>query len=173
MKTNKLYNRIYKYQDLHNKNDLEELIVQFKPLLKKYAVRVSFEDSMQDLIVTLIETLNKIPLSKIKEEKYILSYITTSIKNAYIKLSSRNSKDSKVFYESDILENIVKEYDDISRIDMIDLLDVLSDREKYILYCIFFKSIPIEIISKKFHTSRQYINQTKLNALKKLKKELT
>lgn len=173
MKTSKLYNRIYNYQKVHNKNDLEELIIQFEPLLKKYAVRVSFEDSMQDLIVTLIETLNKIPLSKIKEEKYILSYITTSIKNKYINLSLKNSKDSKVFYESDILENIVKEYDDISRIDMIDLLDVLSTREKYILYCIFFKNISVGIISEKLHTSRQYINQTKLNALKKLKKELT
>lgn len=172
MKNYALYNRIYNYQKLHNKNDLEQLIVQFEPLLKKYAVKVSFEDSMQDLIVALIETLNKIPLNKIKEEKYILSYIAKSIKNKYIKLSSRKSNDSKVLSESDILENIVKEYDDISRIDMIDLLDVLSTREKSILYFIFFQNISIEAISKKFHTSRQYINQTKLSALKKLKREL-
>lgn len=173
MKNTSLYNKIATYQKLHNKTDLSELIEQFEPLLKKYASKISFEDSMQDLIVTLIETFNKIPLNKIKDEKYILSYINTSVKNEYIKLSSKNSKDSNIFYESDILENVVKEYDDIGRVDMIDLLDNLSNREKYILYYIFFLNMPIGIISKKFHTSRQYINQTKLKALKKLKRELS
>lgn len=172
MKRITLYNKIYTYQKLHDKSDLNELIEQFKPLLKKYASKVSFEDSMQDLIVTFIETLNKIPLNRIKDEKYILSYINTSVKNGYIKISSKNAKHSNIFC-SDILENMIKEYDDISRVEMIDLLGILSNREKCILYYIFFKNIPIEIISKKFNTSRQYINQTKLKALKKLKRELS
>lgn len=175
MKKYELYNKINDYQHFHSKADLEILITQFEPLLKKYAYKLSYtEDSIQDLTVSFIEIMRKIPLDQIKDEKHILAYITSAIKNKYIKISTINSKYSKFIYESDILENTIKEEadDDINRVEMLDLLNILSNKEKYILYCIFFKNISILSISKKLHTSRQYINQTKLNALMKLKREL-
>lgn len=175
MKKYLLFNKIYKYQKENDSKILEELIMQFSPLLKKYASKISFEDSMQDLTVTFIEIMLKLPLDKVNEDKYILAYISTSIKNKYLSLSSDQYKNSIIDYQpKDLLENIIKDfnYDDISKFELLNSMDSLTNKEKFIINSIFFKDISVIDISKKLNESRQSVNQVKLKALKKLKKEL-
>ncbi|MGL4570469.1 MAG: hypothetical protein ACRDCB_03540 [Clostridium sp.] len=45
---------------------------------------------MQDLIVAFIEILRRVTLNKTREDKDTLTYISTSIKNEYVKLLSEN-----------------------------------------------------------------------------------
>lgn len=122
---------------------------------------------MQYLIVAFIEILRRIPLDKIREDKYTLAYISRSIKNEYIKLLSKSFKNNIFYYDEDLIQNIIKSYDITEKIE---LFKVLSDREKYILYLIYFKDISIVNIAIELNTSRQYINQVKLKALKKLRR---
>ena len=170
MQETTLLNKIKMYQKNYDKNILEELILKFTPLLKKYASKISFEDSMQDLIVAFIEILRRIPLDKTREDKYTLAYISRSIKNEYIKLLSKSFKNNIFYYDEDLIQNRIKSYDITEKIELLELFKVLSDREKYILYLIYFKDISIVNIAIELNTSRQYINQVKLKALKKLRR---
>lgn len=142
MKKYSLFKKIYKYQKEKNSTILEELIMQFNPLIKKYASKISFEDSMQDLIVAFIEIMRKIPLDKINEDKYVLSYISTSIKNKYLSLLSNQYKNSIIDYQpKDLIENIIKDsnHDDISKFELINSMNSLSNKEKFIINSIFLK----------------------------------
>lgn len=168
-----LLKKISIYQKIGDKDILEELILKFTPLLKKYSIKSSkssFEDSMQDLIVTFIEILNKIPLNKFNEDKYILSYISKSIKNKHISLLSENFKENLFYYDENLLKNKLKFYDLTERIELLELFKILSIKEQRILYLIYFVDMSIVNIANKYKTSRQNINQIKLCSLKKLKK---
>lgn len=151
-----------------------QLIDKFKPLINKYVRSLDYdEDSRQDLIIGMIECIHKIPLQKIEFEsdKYIISYINTSLKNKYIHLSKNRRKIlSRETYEPTF--NIIK--DDNFSIDSNLILDnmikSLSETEKKIISSKYINGLKDSEIATLYNISRQAVNQTKNRALKKLKK---
>lgn len=172
LENNELFEKIHKYKIYRDKVLLQELIEQFNPLLKKYSCKSEFEDMLQDLTVFFIQLLDKIPLNELKEDKYILSYISKSVKNKHINLINISIKKNsylEYFDFIDIKKNVNDEFDII---DTFDLLSKLNKREFLIIHSLFFKEMSANEIAKSLNISRQAVNQIKLKSLNKLKKEL-
>lgn len=177
--TNDLYKLIYESQKRDEKS-LEILCQKFDPLIKKYSYYLNYEDSYDDLLEVFILIIKKIPIQQdnFKNNKYILSYIMTSIKNAYIFFSKEKqkylnhfflTKDNSVFEEYSYLTNSISE--EKSNIFMIDMKKILSKKEYNLLTLKFIKGYSDEEIGKILGITRQAINK-QLNRLKRRIKEL-
>ena len=81
-----------KYGD---KRAVEKLYYMFLPLLKKYSQKIGEEDALSELTLNFLQMLRKIPIENDnfkEDDKYILSYINTSVKNSYIQLNSQKER---------------------------------------------------------------------------------
>lgn len=135
-----------------------------------------YDGAESDLTIAFIEILNKIPLEKatMKNSKFILAYINTSIKNKFIKLSKYNN--AFLYNEIKLNLEITMDCNNNSIEDSLILNSALSNLSKYqrkIIIDKFFKEKSDIEISKELEISRQAVNKTKNIALKKLKKYLT
>ena len=78
----------------NDKSSMLALCQKFEPLLKKYCWLLSYEDAYNDLMETFLHTIMKIPIEKKQfyEDKYILSYIKTSIYHEFIRLNKKQEE---------------------------------------------------------------------------------
>ena len=76
-----------------DQDSMQDLIDQFKPLLKHYSRILYVEDSFNELVLSFIEIVHAIPLESLKDNNdgVIVKYISTSLKNAYISLIRKNA----------------------------------------------------------------------------------
>ena len=174
-----LCDKIRLYPD---ENTVLELIKQFKPLLKKYAFLLKYEDAYEDLLLFFIELLSKMSNSNIshKNDGEIVQYIATSIRNQYIKLSKvekgRKYKviefselsDGQMFYvessNSYLMENSIDE--------MLPRNKTLTNWEYKVIMNILVCGISISDLAQTTKKSRQAVNQAKNRAIKKIRAEL-
>ena len=107
---NSLLVKIINAQKNHEE-DLLGLVNDFVPLIKKYAIKMNSEDFFADLRLEFIEIILGIDTEKFSnyEEPQILSYIKTSVYNAYIKLSKKKCNyENNTFPVEDIRDEIEK-----------------------------------------------------------------
>ncbi|WPC42333.1 sigma-70 family RNA polymerase sigma factor [Clostridium sp. JS66] len=162
-----------------DKNSILEIIIKFTPLIKKYSRKLKYDGSDTDLIIQLIETINKFPLFKkpyLENESYIVSYIHNSIKHEYIHLSKKYQRlyNMEATLNLEILKDATINYTSAieDKIILAKLLDKLSKTQKKIIMGIFLKDYSVTQLGQKFGISRQSVNKTKNIALKKLRNEL-
>lgn len=180
MKDKNLYFLIYQYQNENDDDSLLLVLEQFTPLIKKYARKLSYDGAQTDLIIYFIELLKKIPLNKqMKEDKYLLGYISTSIKNHYIKLNKSYYKiltnETKLNLDLTTPELIIDNFqnDFIENTIVLNLaLSKLSECQKKIIIDKFFNQKTDIEISKELNISRQAINKTKNKALNNMRNYL-
>lgn len=154
-----------------NEDAFEEILDIFKPLLNNLQRKNPYNDIYQELSIFLFEVLKKIPIHKdiFKEDKYIVSYITRSIKNHFIRINKKYSKITN--YEiSDEVTPLNDIHIDTHHIIFTDLLNTLTDLEKQIIKYKYLYLYSDMEISELQNVSRQYINKIRKNALKKLQK---
>ncbi|MBU3194966.1 helix-turn-helix domain-containing protein [Clostridium algidicarnis] len=111
-----------------NEEDVIFILNKFDPLINKYSRLLEYEDTKQELSLTLIKVLQRIRIDKgnFTEDKYIISYINKSIINRYIALSKQLSKVS--CYESEADINLIYADNDEDVLEMYDLLkDFIKD----------------------------------------------
>ncbi|MBU5593383.1 sigma-70 family RNA polymerase sigma factor [Clostridium sp. MSJ-4] len=164
-----LYEKIKNCQ-CGNKEDILFVLNMFEPLLNKYSRLLEYDDAKQELTLTLIKTLQKIPIHKknFKEDKYIISYIKKSIINRYVSLSKKLTK--KYTYEAEFDSNLMYFNDDDENIiELYDLLKDLTRVEKNIIVLKYLHNMSDVEIAELHNISRQAVNQTKNRALNKLK----
>lgn len=178
-KTNDLYKLIYESQK-GNKKSLEIICHKFDPLIKKYSYYLNYEDAYEDLLEAFILVIQKIPIqtNNFKNNTYILSYIRTSIKNAYIFFNKKKqkylnhislTKNDLVFEEYSYLTNNLSE--EKSNIFLIDMKRILTNKEYNLLTLKFLKGYSDEEIGNILGITRQAINK-QFNRLKRKIKEL-
>lgn len=154
-----------------------KLIEKFNPLLRKYAYKLHYDDSYNDLLVDFITLIYNIRLDHLhnKGEGCIVSYMCKSIRSSFIKkltaikilhncsLYSELS-DSELYYV-DVLSSIHDEYfkDDLS-----EAYSILSESEMYIIKMVYSCGYTVSEIAFIQGISRQAVNQMKKRALKKL-----
>lgn len=178
MENNKtdLYELIFKCKE-GDKKSIEVLCDKFSPLIKHYSFCLNDEDAYNYLVITLITCVKNMPLKleRFTSDKYILSYIESSIFNSYKHFKMSKSKYNKSLYlVGDILEienNLPDEsyfYD--NAIFFIDLKRILSDKEYSIFHLKYQQGFKDKEIAERYKVIRQAINK-KLNKIKlKLKK---
>lgn len=168
-----LLGKIIKAQKNHNE-DLENIIKDFTPLIRKFASKLYYEDAFADLQLEFIEIILCIDTERFRnyEESQILSYIKISMKNAYIKLSRKAHIDEmNIFYVEDVRDELEKShYDDYESVFFEDVKKFLTPNEFDVIYKHFFCGLTISNIASAKGISRQAANQLKSRAIKKLSK---
>lgn len=137
------------------------------------------EDNNQDLIVSLINIVNKIPIDNpgFKNEGCLVNYIYKALLNSrkdmYI-----NKNIKRDFIENKYLSSMVEFKDNYfvedieSNIEIEDMLKCLTEKEKRVIKYKFLNDKSEVEIAEILGISRQVVNRMKNNALKKLKSKI-
>ena len=106
-----------------NNEVLMELIKQFKPLLKKYAWKLTYEDAYEDLQLEFIKLVKEFPTENLsqKNDAVVVSYIRKSIYHSFIALSKKEHK-----HQNDIPFSDLEDEDNPNKID-----GILSEEDSY------------------------------------------
>lgn len=149
------------------------IIESFNPLLEKYARRIKFDEIHTDLVIKLIEFINRMTIhdnEEMKKDKYIISYISKSILYKYIELSKKHSEinnrtiafneDFHDFYEIDVTDKIILD----------KLLNELTEKQKYIIQKLYIEGYSAAELAKELNISKQAVNKTKKVSLMKIRK---
>lgn len=162
---------IYKAKN-HDKLAISAIVHIFYPIILHLSFKIDGEDSQQDLILFLLQLVNKIP-DNLSNDKIIFSYIHHSLKNECIHLQKK-----KYHHQQIIFLNFLSEFPDNKNnaIELIDnkctvthLLQKIKPSDRKLLYEIFFKNTTVKELSKKYHVSPQAIYQRYKRILGKLK----
>jgi RNA polymerase sigma factor (sigma-70 family) len=161
-----------------NKNCMLIIIEKFRPLINKYSKKLNYSGANSDLIICLIEIISNIPMvknPKFKEDKYIIGYIHISIKRKYFQLYREHL--NVISRETELNLNIISDYYlDKSwnlidnRIFILNLMDKLSQYQKYIIKKIFVYDFSVSELANELNISRQSVNRAKNRALNNLRK---
>lgn len=152
-------------------------INKFKPLLKKYAYKLYYEDAYNDLLVDFIELIHNINLDHIHDkcEGKMVSYIYKSINSSFIKKLMALKKLHNCILYSELSENqsyyiniISSKNDEYFIHELPDISLVLTKKEFLIIKMIYWSGYTVAEIAFVFGISRQAVNQMKRRALKKL-----
>lgn len=178
-----IIDKIYSVQT-GNKRTLLELLEQFRPLLKKYALKLYYEDAYNDLQVRLIEIIKQLSPAKLKDtqDSYLAAYFKSCIEHEYIKLSQKQKALQNIIpfsafhqdddanpstYFEDKLTPVIDEY---PQIEYDFLLHILTQYEADIIICTYYYRYPSKMIARMRHVSAPAICQAKANAIAKLEK---
>lgn len=173
-----VYENILAYQNNDSTAALR-LIQKFTPLLKHYAYKLYREDAFEDLQCYFLSLLKNIRWNNLSsfEDGTITKYICTSIQHKYIALSKSKSKDNTIDFIDDLNPFATAEYNNrSSQIDQYeslllqDMKTLLTSTEYNILVAIYFNQCSVSEIAERMDKTRQAVNQTKNNALHKLKR---
>ena len=160
----------------NNPDSLLALIEKFKPLLKKYAYKLHYEDAYYDLQLDFIQIVLSINLDaqNQKSEGALVNYICNSVKHAYCKrLKAVLDHPIQTFeFESSMnqISNLLMlpSCQD-SSVFSLDIASILSEREYQIIVLAYKYQLSSAEIARKLHTTRQNVNQCKKRAEQKLR----
>lgn len=154
-----------------NKEKIMDLIHKFDPLLNKLQRNSYNEDMKNDLIVFLLKLIPIIPIGidNFKDDKYIISYISRSIKNEFIYLN----KKAQTVYNSELYLNEsiinIKQNEEFDNVIFNDMIKILTEKEKEIVSKIYQYDFTEAQIGRDKKISRQAIHKTHARALNKLR----
>ncbi|MDF2871088.1 MAG: DNA-directed polymerase [Anaerocolumna sp.] len=172
-----IIDEVYKIQSGDNTATLK-LIEKFKPILKKYAHSLSYEDAYDDLLVDFIELLNTLKVDKIqnKNDGCMVAYLTTSIHNSYIKKLIKVKQLRNFTTYSELSENELHYIDSLTatkdtyvNTDYDLLRKLLTNQEFNIIKMLYYDGYTVTETALAISVTRQAVNQMKNRALKKLK----
>lgn len=154
-----------------------DLITKFTPLISKYNRRYFNDDIKTDLIIGILESIEKIDLSKFEEnsEGALVNYISLVIRNKYIDLIKKSSQKSNMqtpFNELLIAELPMEDSanNSISKLYIKWLLEQLPYFQKEIMSAIYIDGKKESDIAKEKNLSKQSVSNAKRRSIQKLKK---
>lgn len=163
-----------------NNDLLTQLIKDFYPINKKYATLLGYEDALQDLQLDFIKLIRNFPVDTFypKEDKWVLSFISKSVYNSYIKRSKAICAYRKHFVvssslsidEINFLDKIACTQESYNNITLKEIKQILSKQQFKIIYYLYFLNQTAKEIGQAMGISRQAVHKTKSRALKKLRK---
>lgn len=140
---------------------------------------VNFEDVKQDLILKLISILKDIDLSRFPadDSDSLTRYIAVCIKNEYIALSKKRSKELINVIKGedfDVIELVFSRLDNdfISDIEVDDFLKVLSEKQRKVIVYKFVYMLSDVEIGEILNISRQAVNRLLNRGLKLLREDI-
>lgn len=168
---------------LQDHDAMMEIIERFDRLLRKYARLLRYEDAYEDLVVELIDFIQKFQPDHLtqKNDGAIVNYMCTAIYNKYIALSKRQSAirtlEVPVGDLSEEQQHMVERSMTAPANELLDLTAYLSDKiltpqQQKIIMLHYYEQLPIAEIAAGQGVSRQNVNKAKRTALAKLKKAM-
>lgn len=161
-----------------DKESINKLIEKFQPLLRKYAYKLSYEDAYEDLLLYFIELILSLKSSILSNtnDARLVSYISKGVQNQYchfIKkyIDSKNELQFSQLSEEQlhcIQQNLSTE-DKETTLPFEILNTILTPKETTTILAIYYYGYTSAELAKRYHLTRQAVNQLKQRALKKLK----
>lgn len=147
-----------------DKNQMENLIESFRPLIRKYARKLfdmEREDAEQELIIAVIQGVLKI--TQYNSEGECVNYISNAVKFRFYELqkSCLRLQNTEVVYDN--LEWKIQEipFEDIDfKVDICNKLEKLKGIRRKIGELLLYGDSDTEI-AEKLGISRQYVNRMK------------
>lgn len=160
-----------------DKQAILNFIIKFNPLIKKYSNKLNYDGAESDLIIKSIELINKIPIysnKNMREDKYIISYVNTAIKNKYIELNKINKEILKreIEINLDIVGTVFEDHIE-NKLLIQQALTKLTYLQKKVIIKKFITYKTDTEIAQELNISRQAVNRIKNRALNNLRKYLT
>lgn len=158
----------------NNQDSLMELINRFKPLIKKHAYALNYEDAENDLTADIIELIYNMPV--FQNDGQAVQYISKSIRHSYIKFlkAKIRVRDNEFLYDPEFMKNMETIYEDFAEknLDLLFAIEKLSYNQKWVIKYKFFYMFQDKEIMKRLKISRQAVYNNKIKALKRLKEML-
>lgn len=149
----------------NNSNAMMQLIEIMQPLIRSYKKKVFFiegADAEQELYLTVIEAVKKIPYCK--NDCQCLTYISNAVKFKYSYMCKKNINKNKMedLYKKGLEEEIyLEKFEDIETFfDLQIKKGCMNEKQKKILEYLLQGYTDNEI-AKKLEISRQYVNRIK------------
>lgn len=163
-----------------DKSIMLALIEQFKPLITKYAKLLNTEDAFEEMRLVFIELIMELKLDKLRSRSdgVIVAYITKTIRTRYIAKNRRRELESNTVYWDDLDESLRRKLEPSNPLfsaeeDFIKAIPpgVLNEKEMDIITMIYLYGYTAAEVARERNITRQAVNQIKLRALKRLKKQ--
>lgn len=158
------------------------LIQKFQPLLKRYTLKLDYEDAENDMLLEFIELIYNISLDTLRStsDGTIVRYIAKAIQNTYYskigkrKLQNQDILSWEVLFESQKTQG-GSSYIDIDRWMFVDFLKscpCITNKEMWVLYKVYYEGYTSSDLATMPGSTKQNINQIKNRGLAKLRKWL-
>lgn len=164
MEKSNLWNLVKKGQE-GDKKSMEELYNMFMPLLKKYAYLTHTEDALSEITLSFIEGIMKMPINKDNfknSDKYILSYINTTVKHGYIAANSSGEKYQNNNFPTDDFSQLINDIGTEAESEKLwfeEIRKILSEEDFRIIVLKYKYGFTDKNIAAAFGVTRQAINK--------------
>ena len=151
-------------------NNQEEAYSLYKRLIDLYSKKLRYEDAIGELNLFFFELINSIELNRFNADHTdgLSRYIKTSLRHKFISLYKQ--RQAEELSSCELKENIINiKFDFRAKIEAADLLALLTQKQRLILYYRYFYLLSCEEIAKLLGISRQAVNRLENRALKFLK----
>lgn len=149
--------------------NIEDLIIQFEPLIAKYTNKLGDEDASQELKLFLIENKDKLVLREGENsEARLVRYMDKILYCEFIRLSKKRSKvkNNEMIYCDAYASSY---FLDQSEIYFNEIINILPEKQKQVLRDIFIYQYTEVEIASKLNMTRQGVCNIKKRALSKLR----
>jgi len=154
----------------------ENILLRFKPLLLRYAVKMGYPDSLSDLSHFLLTTFYRLNPASLKEfnDAVLIKYAQKSLVrycNDYLR--QQRKRQNELEYEETLIDQF-NQSDDIGSslvesLALKDALNKLDEEQREIISLYYFNETRTIDIAFSKGTSRQAVNQCRLRALDTLR----
>ena len=164
---------IRRYKHENDSSALMDIINRMSPLINKYSRSLyssEYEDIRQELILALLESVNKIKQYDIEEK--CISYLAHGIKNRFMELYRKEKvvKEEQLAYDISEVPQISNTFQDAEfYVDIKQI--ILSEKsitKRKIIELIAYENATDSEIALKLQISRQYVNRCKKEICNKL-----
>ena len=152
--------------------DMLSLLQQFQPILKKYGRKLWGEDGLEDMTAAFLQV-------RCRAEGAVVQYLVQSVRHAYERLQRERMRQPAIAFslnemeEQDSLPALAKE-DSAEKQRFSDLVKGcprLTEKETYVLEQVYYWGYTAAELAPGMGTSKQNVNQIKLRALGKLRRQ--
>ena len=158
-----------------DKNALLDIILEFMPLINKYNRKYFKEDISSELIISMIEGLEKMDIANNISDGQFVNYISTVIRNKYIDIVRKNIR-----FNTEMLTDNITRYQTLttniesieSKLNFYYLIKPLTKNQKWVLEQIFIHQKTEVEVAKDKGVTKQAIHNTKKQAFKRIKENL-
>lgn len=159
-----------------DKEALLEIVLRFKPAVKKFSKELNYPEAESDLIITIIELVKKIHLENFSEKNdgALIKYIYLTLRNRKIDFFKKNilhHPNEEPVLNLEIIQGL--NYGEIFEEVLInDILKPLPALQKEIIIKRILQGYSDKEIAGMYDITKQAVNRTKNRALINLRKNL-
>ncbi len=151
----------------------KKIYMNYKDLIDIFTTKYNLSENYNDILNHFWIILKKADLNKFNTEDDLNKYISKCLKRYCLSICMKKNRDKKIIYNSEITDinlNLIQDncFNDIE-FEFKDLISILPNTQKNIIYMKFFKDMKDIEIAKKLKISRQSVYKNKNLALEKLK----